>query len=155
MTLTEHVRICTHLRRWASGGGQGKNADIHNHPFAGGFELTFSRGVEEDDDACRYQSLGLDSECLMRTLALTANGLMRGDPFAFVDWQHGSSELLLPARKSPELSVPNAHQLPETKRSEYSRWRYRLSLPPGILNFTYLSNQTLKDCVLCTMLAYD
>lgn len=90
-----------------------------------------------------------------RTLALPANGLMRGDPFAFVDWRHGSSELLLPARKSPELSVPNAHQLPGTKRSEYSWWRCRLSLPPGILNFTHVSNQTLKDCVLCTVLAYD
>lgn len=40
--------------RWSTG----KNAALRHHPFACGFELTCSLGVEEGDQAHRYQSPG-------------------------------------------------------------------------------------------------
>lgn len=68
-----------------------------------------------------------------------------GDPFASANRQHRSSELFVSAKKSPELSVPSANQLPETKQSENSL------METGIHSSWC---QFSEDCVLCISLAY-
>lgn len=60
--------------------------------------------MQEGDYAFRHHGSVSDSACLTHHLA------DEGDPFASANQQHRSSELLVSARKSPELSVPNANQ---------------------------------------------
>lgn len=66
----------------------------------------------------------------LRMLARPTTWLMKEtDPFASANWQHRAFEPFISARKSPELSVPNANQLPEPKQSEYPQQRQAILSP--------------------------
>lgn len=54
-----------------------------------------------------------------RTLTLPATWLTRKDSFASANWQQRSSELFVPARKSPHLSVPRLITY-QKQNNEYS-----------------------------------
>ena len=55
-----------------------------------------------------------------RTLALPATWLMKRDSFASANWQQRSYEPLVPARKSPDLSVPMLITYQKQNNQEYS-----------------------------------